>query len=353
MHLVSRCFLHQAEHIATNADCLRGMFEIVGDPNSLKLHQWVHFYALTMEYQPDLIIEFGRGYGNSTCLFGEALSHMDGERRLISLCLSDCWERTTLPKLERMKDREWLARIDARTIDVRDVDYAEVVGGAKRVLVLWDAHGFDVADCVLAKLMPLIGEREHFVIMHDISDVRYAGNPLEYHGLPFWRGQEKEWHGESARLYLDWMDTAVEQSIVAIDFATRNRIELESADHRVNCDICQDSALLEKLRKTYPSDFFKTTNHWAYFTLNKAPPPYTYPRALTCRITDQRSECQTATTSGRPPEVFVGANPFGLKEQMTRDLAQHHWFGRPSPLTYARILVKMVTGRYVDLAPRK
>jgi len=335
-HLVSRCLLNQAQQTAQNAARLRGLYETVGDSNSLKLHQWIHFYALASEYEPDLIIEFGRGYGNSTCLFAEALSHMTGKRRIVSLCNSSCWDEETLPKLKKkgLVDQKWLSTVDARTLDILSVDYEEVVGDAKRVLVLWDAHGTEVADCVLAKLMPIVGDREHFVVMHDISDARYVGNSKRYNGLPFWRGQEAGWSGESAKLHLGWLETVVEQAIPAIDFTIRNGLELGSADHQVKLDICDNAEVLNSCDSIYPQGFFGTVNHWAFFTLNDTEGPYTYPRYLPL------SAAQAVRQAPRYP---------GLDHQIQVDLARYRWFGRRSPFTYARVFAKMVLGRYASL----
>jgi hypothetical protein len=348
MHLVSRCLVNQARPIAANADRLRRLHEAVGHSNDLKLHQWTHFYALALEYQPDLVIEFGRGYGNSTCVFAEALKHGDRASRLVSLCNSSSWADVTLPKLQDLVDTAWLSRLEVRTGDIRDFDLAEIVAEAGRILVLWDAHGVAVADCVLARLMPLIGDRDHFVVMHDVSDNRYTGNRFDYGGRPFWRGQDEGWRGDTSRLYLGWIDTVVEQVIPAIDFATRNHIELGSADHRVKLDICDDPALLRTLRAAYPDGMFDAVNHWAFFTLNDAEPPYTYPSYLACPAGISGMENGADVV----PATIIKPMETTLREQMARDLEQYRWFGRPSPLTYTRVLAKLVTDRYPDLKGR-
>jgi hypothetical protein len=40
-----------------------------------------------------VILELGRGQGNSTCAFTEATNLKQGQMRVLSLCLSDNWER--------------------------------------------------------------------------------------------------------------------------------------------------------------------------------------------------------------------------------------------------------------------
>lgn len=280
---VSKCLVNHAAFIASRAKRIRALHEAVGDVNSLKLHQWVHFHALALEYQPDLVIEFGRGFGNSTVAFAEAFQSYttaDGGRgRIFSMCISDCWEVTTEPRLRTLPDmpQTWFDPINARRIDILKVDFAPVVADAKRVLVLWDAHGTEIADVILSRLLPLIADREHFIAMHDISDVRYCGNPPSYQGKPFWRGQESGWSSDTARLNIGWIDTVVEQTIPALDFLSRNGLELQSADHRVKCDIVDVPETLNRLNDIYPDDLFNTVNHWAYFSLNGTEPPYHFP----------------------------------------------------------------------------
>ena len=280
MHLVSRALVNQQQAIARNERRIRALHEAVGDPNSLSLSQWVHFHALALEYKPDLIVEIGRGYGNSTTAFVEAVHGIGGATRVFSVCFADCWDRETVPKLRRFLDRAWFAPLDAPTRDIREIDFARVVGRAQRVLLLWDAHGFEVADCILARLMPLLADRAHFVALHDISDGRYCGNALDYGNRPFWRGQEGGWSDETARLRIGWIDTVVEQTLPILDFLTRNRLELGSADHVVKTEISADEPLLARLKRDYPGGFFSDVNHWAYFSLNDSSPPHTFPRYL-------------------------------------------------------------------------
>lgn len=278
MHLVSRALVNQQEAITRNERRIRALHEAVADSNSLALNQWVHFHAVALEYRPDLIIEIGRGFGNSTTAFVEAVHGTGGWGRVFSVCYSNSWDQDTLPKLRRFLERSWFRPLDAPTLDIRDVDFARVVGDARRVLLLWDAHGYEVADCILSRLMPLLAGREHFVAIHDISDGRYCGNALDYGNLPFWRGQEGGWASQTARLRIGWIDTVVEQALPLLDFLTRNRLELGSADHIVKTEVTRDTALIERLNAGYPSGFFSDVNHWAYFTLNDSPPPYTFPR---------------------------------------------------------------------------
>lgn len=354
MHLVSRCLIHQMNTIAANEARIRALHEAVGDPTSLSLNQWVHFHALALEYQPDLFIEIGRGFGNSTVAFCEALHHYNPQGRVYSICIANSWDVATVPRLKAFLPDEWFAPLDTPIIDIRDVDFRQVVGDAKRVLVLWDAHGYEVADCVLSRLMPCIADREHFVVMHDISDGRYCGNPLDYQGKPFWRGQEAGWSDETARLRIGWIDTVVEQTLPALDFLTRNNHELGSTDHFVKTEISRSDELLGKLRKGYPEGFFDDVNHWAFFSLNDTEGPYTFP-AYQAEPGAPPELVPYAATTARPPRKpephhvnpnVASTRPPSMAEQVAVDLQRSTLFGLRTPFTYLRIFAKILAGRY-------
>lgn len=358
MHLVSRALVRQMGAISANEAKIRALHEAVGDPNSLSLNQWVHFHALALEYQPDLIIEFGRGYGNSTCAFVEAVHAYNPSARVFSMCFASCWDQDTLPKLKAFLPEEWFRPLEAPTVDIRTVGFRAVVRDAKRVLVLWDAHGTEIADCVLSRLMPLIAGREHFVVMHDISDGRYCGNSLSYQGKPFWRGQESGWSAETARLRIGWIDTVVEQTFPALDFLTRNELELGSADHVTKTEISRDAALLGRLQQGYPKGFFNDVNHWAFFTLNDAPGPYNFPNYLAA---------ENAAVEPLPPEALSARSPSkaapyvrpdaagsGLSlaalSALKRDLERSRICGVRTPLTFLRVAMKLAMNRYKELS---
>lgn len=354
MHLVSRCLVNQQATIAANETRVRALHDAVGDPTSLSLNQWVHFHALALEYKPDLFIEIGRGFGNSTVAFVEALHHYNPNGRVYSICIADSWDKETLPRLQTFLDKDWFDPLEAPIVDMREVNFAQVVGDARRILVLWDAHGTEVADCVLSRLMPRIADREHFVVMHDISDGRYCGNPLSYEGKPFWRGQEAGWSFDTARLRLGWIDTVVEQTIPALDFLTRNELELGSADHFVKTEISRNAALLQQLRDGYPDGFFDDINHWAFFTLNDAPGPYTFPAYQAGPGAPVELVPYNATNARAPeppaPHVanpnIASTRPPTMTEQVAVDLKRSLLLGMRTPLTYLRIFAKILTGRY-------
>lgn len=61
------------------------------------------------------IIELGRGMGNSTAAFTEAIAPGG---RVLSLCRSRSWDSETLPRLRPLVDEAWLSRLDVRRVDI-------------------------------------------------------------------------------------------------------------------------------------------------------------------------------------------------------------------------------------------
>jgi len=267
----ARAYWNQRVALANGRDRILALSQAVNHPGDLWPFQWAQLMAAAMEYEPDLILELGRGKGNSTCAFTEASNMKQGRMRILSLCLSDNWERDTLPRLRKVVPDSWFAPMQALRSDIMDFDYEMAFSGAERILIFWDAHGFDIAECVLGEILPIAARAEHVVIMHDLSDVRYSSEEqLDYGENGLWKGNN--WSGP--RLKLGIIDSAVEQSIAALDFTTRNRVPLDSADHsfRTNLTPSQQAEM-----QTLLGELFNTQAHWFYFSLNETPGPYKFP----------------------------------------------------------------------------
>ncbi len=173
----------------------------------------------------------------------------------------------------------WFDALDARIGDILDVDYETVVQGAQRVLVLWDAHGFEIAEVVLGRILPLIAGRPHLVLMHDISDNRYAGVSRSYEGQPLWKGStwDKGTGRSTNRVNIGWMSSLQDQVIAVADFATRNDIEIGSADHEYALFLREHAGDGDELRRVLGDRFFSPLAHWAFFSLTGRQPPFHFP----------------------------------------------------------------------------
>ena len=88
----AQALLAHADKIAETRDRITALYRAVNSPEALTLSQWAQLEAFALAFAPDLIVELGRGGGNSTCCFLEAAHHLraQGRRcRVLSLCLSE------------------------------------------------------------------------------------------------------------------------------------------------------------------------------------------------------------------------------------------------------------------------
>lgn len=262
--LVGRAYWEERSLLAEHADRLRALATAVDDPTSLNRPQWGQLFSIVAAFKPRLIIEIGRGFGNSTCAFAEAAAAVDAETRVLSLCRSRGWRRTA-KRIEGLVDEAWSARLDIRTGDITSFDFSEVERTDGRVLVFWDAHGLPIANAVVSRLLPLLEHREHLILMHDISDARYHDPDRSPYGLnPLWQGELASDH----KFRLAHLETSVTQAIVAVDFATRNAMPLHSADESIDQEIVSRGHAAEMSRLI--GDLWGARAHWFWFTLGEA-----------------------------------------------------------------------------------
>jgi hypothetical protein len=245
--------------------------ETVGDPMSLSIFQYAQLLATALEFRPDFILELGRGAGNSTCAFTEAANHLGlGPGSVLSIDLNDEWNRRSVPRLMERLGESWFSSLVAAQQDILAFDFRAALAGASRVLVFWDAHGFDVAECILGAVLPELVAKPHLVLMHDMSDSRYGQpNNMDYGDNGIWKGTDFS----GPRLKFGTVDSAVEQSIAVLDFSTRNRFPLHSVDHDLHA---LEPDRIAELRSVL-GDLFNLSAHWCYFDLSEGRMPPTFP----------------------------------------------------------------------------
>jgi hypothetical protein len=237
--------------------------DAIGYRVDLDLPQLAQWFAAAMEFKPDLILELGRHYGNSTCTFVEAANALSS-CRVVSLCLTDDWKTHSWPRVSKVVPPGWNLSLDARVANILAVDYDEILGNSKRVLVLWDAHGYAVAECVLSRILPAIRERAHLVLMHDICDTRFGDWDLGYGGQRLWKGGETIEGG----ILLGYFYSYVEQAISAMDFTSRNGLTLHTYGESVHEQLTEP----ERVEiATYLSNFYSPKSLWAWLSLNELP----------------------------------------------------------------------------------
>lgn len=267
------------ETLAAHRDRLAALRSAVDWPGDLSLYQWGQLTAAVLDFQPDLVIELGRGRGNSTCVFTEAAGVLGPETcRVVSLCRSYDWHVFTKPRLKRLVSNDWFKPLTAVRGDIVGWDFEATLGSSRRCLVFWDAHGFEIAEWVLAELLPPLLKRDHLVIMHDISDARFQPPDSKVYKVKgIWKGSS--WSGP--RLRLGAFDTAVEQTIAVVDFANRNDLRIRSAEEELRNNYGQDHGRAGVLQ-TSLGELFSLRADWVWFQMDPSK-SWTFPVAIPSR----------------------------------------------------------------------
>ena len=303
---------------------IEDLFKAVDYPGDLDIYQWVQLLCFGLEYEPDLILELGRGRGNSTCVFTEAANHLP-KCKVVSVCKSGSWEQISLPRVKEVVPKNWFNPLEIINDDILTLDYEKILAGSKRILLFWDAHGFAVAECVLGAVLPLLVKRDHVVIMHDISDNRFIGEEhFDYRGDRIWRIGPAE---DGARLCLWDFNSLQEQLISILDFMTRNKLSLHSADYSFHEELGQDPEKVAELEQLLGKPFFNLDGHWFWFSLNEKKGKIFFPGYKSPFEMD--SSAQTISESPASEDVSIpvgidssGAEEFEEKEEkITRDLS--------------------------------
>ena len=273
---LGEAYWNQRETLAHDLPRIEALFKAINKPTDLAFYVWTELIAFVLEYKPDLILELGRGLGNSTCAFAEAASLMKPSHcHISSLCLSDDWEKTSLPKISKLISGEWLANLEIHRTDILDFNYEALFKKHDKILIFWDAHGFEIAETVLGRILPLIQKKSHAVIMHDMSDARYLreGSHL-YYGNSLWRGKTDF---EGPRVRLGNINSAVEQAVAIVDFTSRNKIPLNSAGHGLHSYFDVEPAKKAEMVRLLGAEACRMQGDYFWFTLNAAQGPFTYP----------------------------------------------------------------------------
>jgi hypothetical protein len=213
-----------ARYCTTRADVVRKIhtaLDRLGQSGFLSKLQGQLLAAVADEYRADLILDLGTGAGNSAAVFSIARP----DAAVHTFDLEEGWPEVRR-KLAITRDN-----VTAHVGDLTATDFTPIIGRSGAVVLFWDAHGFDVAAHVLGHIMPLIADRRHIVICHDMSHVHFLPE-MDYGGKPFWRGLSHygSWPGATAMTVLGWTATNVDQIIPILDFCARNQIEFGSFD---------------------------------------------------------------------------------------------------------------------------
>jgi hypothetical protein len=307
---VAQYYYNLRFRIEEDAAALRQLMAAVGWANDLGPAQWAQWYSVALGFAPDLIIELGRGYGNSTALFAQAAWRL-GRTKVVSLCLTSEWELLVAPRIARIVDAAWFANIEARRVDILSADYGEIIADHQRVLILWDAHGFEIADLVLGEILPRVRDRQHLLLMHDISDNRYGTVPRSYGGGPLWKGSAWQRAGAwDSRVNIGWMNSVQDQVVALADFSARNDLEVGSADHEYARYFAAHPAHAVEMRQQLGDELFSPIGQWAFLSLNGKTGPFHFPAMGGWRAATNSCDIVSEQLPRRPATIATQAVPW-------------------------------------------
>jgi predicted O-methyltransferase YrrM len=163
------------------------MHQLVDSPKfDLPIENWQELYELTTEFRPDLILELGRGWGNSTCVFTEAANRLGCRCVSVGFDSEHAWKTRTAPRLRRIVGRSWFSPLTVLQDDITTLDFGPFLGGSASTFVYWDAHGSAVADAVFDRIFPALPP-ENKVVVDDIwSTPELYGIRAEFQAGPLW-----------------------------------------------------------------------------------------------------------------------------------------------------------------------
>jgi hypothetical protein len=236
-----------------------------GGPRDFIRQQWLQLASVVYDFKPDLIIELGRGYGNSTSAMAMAMKMLRPQPcRLLSLCLATSFNEISRPHLDAtLPDKSLFASVEALNEDIARFDFSSHVEKAQRVFVFWDAHGYDLAMNLLARLFPALAEKAHLVLVHDMADLKYLGaEHRRYDGAP-WKGTGSA----PAKYILADVGCQYEEGVALVDFLGRNGLPFRSAESSYFSELTAQQ--VAEIDQRFGSDFSRL-GFWYYFSLNEA-----------------------------------------------------------------------------------
>lgn len=256
---------------------LNQLAKAVGHISDSSLAQYAQMFAITLEFKPDLIVELGRGVGNSTAVFCEAANQLKNTK-VISICLSTDWQDKSAKKISQIVPKHWFNKLDTRIANILDINFKSLIGEAylrkknkKKILLLWDAHGWDVAEYVLGEALPVLRPLEHLILVHDISYFDPNSNNALYRAGTMWRGYAGDEAKDPPYLVLNSMESSFEELVALNDFASRNSLKLHSVQEEINDFYHKNQKIKSELEKSPGKDFSDSTSSFHWFSLNASP----------------------------------------------------------------------------------
>jgi predicted O-methyltransferase YrrM len=251
---------NKRQAISRAKERLAMLHRVVDSPGDLDLGTSIQLYAFCLEFAPDLIVELGRRYGNSTCVFTQAANEL-GNTKILSIDYDPGWSNRTVSRLKKAVSPEWFDPLRVLKEDIRKLSFSEIFASGNHIFLYWDAHGADLAKYVLAEALPHLRHKRHIVVVHDITDARFFNVDPSYvgaDGLP--------------RFWLANLVSPFEELIPLYDFLSRNRIAFVTPLESLNQTLLHNREHCAELEKLWGNNFSAPTpleaGHWIYFSLN-------------------------------------------------------------------------------------
>lgn len=258
---------HQRAAVKTRKTKLTNFAKVINHQLDFSLAEYAQLFALTLEFQPTLIIELGRGWGNSTAVLTEAANKLPMVRKVISVCLSDNWQKSTVKKISPFVEKDWFAKLDMQKGNILESSFHKLIKPSDRVLLFWDAHGWDVAHFVLGDVFPRLSNNDNLVIIHDIKNLSYNQKIKNYSKYGIW----KEYPGDNIHDYpyyiINGKASFFEELLVVNDFTERNDLTLRSVEEEINRKIYKQPYRQNEIRKLLGKDFSAHTSSLYWLTL--------------------------------------------------------------------------------------
>ncbi|HET6372972.1 MAG TPA: hypothetical protein VFG76_06680 [Candidatus Polarisedimenticolia bacterium] len=294
-------------------------------------------FATVLEFKPDLIIEVGRLFGNTTCMLTEAAQSLPNAS-VLSLCLTDHWNRRTLPAIKPLISAGWLEKLDARVMNLLTLDVEKTLEGKNRVMFVLDAHGWQVGEFMLGVVLPRLVRKDHVLFIHDvISPTHYAevyekywpdapSRPTDgmegYGKKGIWKGTDDTW---DRFVFMNGLAGMYPEFVAFADFVNRNHLTLHSLEASVRRAIDDHPDRRAEMRALLGETMYSPASGFAWFRLEASRDP---------------STVRFPTYEPRWNESA------GILSSLRDDLRRNTIAGRPSALTLSRIMAKAALGRY-------
>ncbi|MEK7580864.1 MAG: glycosyltransferase family 2 protein [Patescibacteria group bacterium] len=255
---------------------LKQLADAVGHISDSSLAQYAQMFAIALEFKPDLIVEFGRGTGNSTAVFTEAANQLE-DCSVISICNSNDWQNQTSSRIAKIVPKDWFDKLDAQISDILDIKFRDLISKAsprekekKKILFLWDAHGWDVAEYVLSEVLPSLKSKEHLVMVHDISHYMPEVNGA-YGSSGLWKGYPGDDVKNPTYLILGEMASPFDELVPIYDFMSRNQLPIYSVSEQINEFFKNNPDKENSLKQMLGPNIFNSSSSFHHFTLNSTP----------------------------------------------------------------------------------